>query len=172
MANLNLTTDLVPVASPENPSQLWPEPLDTPGVLPRHLKRAANTQFPLLEVLQRFLFRFRLNGDLEKVLAAIALFNAARPVYKHLREFVLWAFTVDMYIPEGDAVAKDVMTWMSEKVVQDSRSRSVMMVTGGLQSPTEEFPLPSRYMMGRSSSSAPGAENVSCLPPIGSRIFW
>jgi chaperone BCS1 len=102
------STDLV-VSNSASPAQdkleVWPESLNTPGVLPRHLKREASSQYPLLEILQRLLYRLRpdTHNDLDKVLAAIALYSAVVPVYKHLKNFALWAFTVEITIPEHDA---------------------------------------------------------------------
>jgi chaperone BCS1 len=106
-APMSPSTDLI-VAAPAQPAgdklQIWPEPLDTPGILPRHLKKEASSKYPLLEILQRLLYRLRPNthSDLDKILAAIALYSAAVPVYKHLKEFALWAFTVQITIPEYD----------------------------------------------------------------------
>jgi chaperone BCS1 len=141
------STDLVVPCSPEvAPSrssrldQLWPEPLDTPGYIPRHLKRTATTQFPILEVIQRILYRLKpYGGDLEKLLALIGLYQALRPAYRHLRDFFLWAFTVQVTIPENDPVAKEVLAWMGSEVLSKSYTRSAMLVTGGLQDANDEF---------------------------------
>ncbi|KAJ4323929.1 hypothetical protein N0V94_001573 [Neodidymelliopsis sp. IMI 364377] len=103
------STDLVisKSATPtQNKLEVWPESLNTPGVLPRHLKREASSQYPLLEILQRLLYRLRpdTHNDLDKVLAAIALYSAVVPVYKHLKDLALWALTVEITIPEHDSV--------------------------------------------------------------------
>lgn len=89
--------------TPLDPLPLYNEPLDTPGVVPQHLKRAVTTQFPLLEIFQRFLVRLRPGnnvGDLEKILAVIALYRAAEPAYRHFTAFITWAFTSQVTIPE------------------------------------------------------------------------
>lgn len=101
------STDLV-VAAPlhhaGDPLGTWPEPVDTPGILPRHLIRKASSQLPLLEILHRWLYRIRpdTHSDLDKVLAAIALYSAAVPVLRGLRDLAFWAFTVQISIPETD----------------------------------------------------------------------
>ncbi|KAI4616869.1 hypothetical protein J4E83_006451 [Alternaria metachromatica] len=154
--------------------QLWPERLDTPGLIPHHLKRSATGQFPILEVIQRLLYRLRPSGigDLEKLLALIGLYQAVRPAYKHLKDFFTWALTVQVTIPETDPVAREVLAWMGSEVILNSHTRSAMLVTGGTQDPNDEF---HRRMMAahnpRLASEKPDDE-VLCLPPIGTRLFW
>jgi chaperone BCS1 len=171
------STDLV-LAPPTVSTELWPEPLDSPGIVPRHLKRAATASFPVLEVLQRILYRLRptgtsTTGDLERVLAVIGLYQAVRPVYNHLKEFFLWACTVQITVPESDPVAKDIMAWMGAEVIPSSRTRSAIMVTGGTENnnpikfhPTMRFPGSNPDMRD------PADDVVVCLPPMGTRIFW
>jgi chaperone BCS1 len=121
------STDLT--FSPGKASQLWPEPLDTPGLIPRHLKRSATGQFPILEVIQRLLYRLKPSGvgDLEKILALVGLYQAAQPVYKHLKGLFIWAFTVQVTIPETDPVAREVLAWMGAEVILNSHTRSAML---------------------------------------------
>lgn len=101
------STDLV-MAAPVQPAgdnlQTWPEPVDTPGILPRHLIRQVSSQLPLLEILHRLLYRVQPNthSDLDKVLAAIALYSAVTPVYKYLKTLAVWAFTTQITISEQD----------------------------------------------------------------------
>lgn len=96
----------MPPSPPTNTSKdlaLYSEPLDTPGVIPTHLKRAATAQFPLFEIIQRFLLRLQPAGtvaDLEKIVAVIALYNAAEPAYRHIKDFLTWSFTCQVTIPE------------------------------------------------------------------------
>ncbi|KAL1797302.1 hypothetical protein ACET3X_003908 [Alternaria dauci] len=166
------STDLM--LSPGKASQLWPEPLDTPGIIPSHLKRSATGQFPILEVIQRVLYRLKPSGvgDLEKILALIGLYQAAQPVYKHLKGLLIWAFTVQVTIPETDAVAREVLAWMGAEVILNSHTRSAMLVTGGMQDPNDEFHR--RMMVARNPGAAANAsdEEVLYLPPIGTRLFW
>jgi chaperone BCS1 len=132
-------------------TELWLEPLDTPGIVPRHLKRSATASFPILEVLQRILSRLRPQGttsDIEKVLALIGLYQAVKPV------------------------AKEIMAWMGAEVIRTAHNRSAMLVTGGLETVNHHgFSHPMRF-----SPSPIGGdhidEEVACLPPIGTRIFW
>ncbi|KAI5377691.1 hypothetical protein J4E82_003433 [Alternaria postmessia] len=166
------STDLT--FSPGKASQLWPEPLDTPGLIPRHLKRSATGQFPILEVIQRLLYRLKPSGvgDLEKILALVGLYQAAQPVYKHLKGLLIWAFTVQVTIPETDLVAREVLAWMGAEVILNSHTRSAMLVTGGLQDPNDDFHR--RMMVARNPGAAADKadEEVLCLPPIGTRLFW
>ncbi|KAF2998193.1 hypothetical protein E8E13_004337 [Curvularia kusanoi] len=176
-----VSTELVvtaPTQPRNNPLETWPEPVDTPGILPRHLIRQASTRLPLLEILHRLLYRIRPDnhGDLDRILAAIALYSAVVPVYNFLKDFAFWAFTVQVTIPEHDPAAKDVLAWMSTEVVQNRRSRSAMIVTEGAQQ--DDMMYARRLMIGPSSRG--GHHNVqtsvdnevSCFPPLGSRIFW
>jgi chaperone BCS1 len=125
---------------PSKTDQIWAEPLDTPGYIPRHLKRTATAQFPILEVIQRILYRLTPHGgDLEKLLALIGLYQAIRPAYRHLKQFCIWAFTVQVTIPENDPVAKEVLAWMGSEVLLKSHTRNAMLVTGGLQDANDDF---------------------------------
>ena len=107
------TTDLV-VSEESMTTEVWPEPFNTPGIIPRHLTHAAAASAPLLEVLQRILYRSSPHGvaDLGKALALLGLYQAVRPVYTHLRDLLLWAFTVEVTISENDSVAKEVLAWI------------------------------------------------------------
>jgi chaperone BCS1 len=162
------------MVAPGKTSQLWPEPLDTPGFIPRHLKRSATGQFPILEVIQRLLYRLKPSGvgDLERILALIGLYQAVSPIYKHMKDFFIWAFTVQVTIPETDAVAREVLAWMGAEVILNSHTRSAMLVTGGMQDPNDEFHR--RMMAARNPGAAADKsdEEVLCLPPIGTRLFW
>lgn len=146
MATPAPSTDVAPYQAPQGDSiQLWSEPLDTPGYIPRHLKRAATSQYPILEVLQRLLYRVQpsssssSSGDLEKLLALIGLYQAVRPVYHQLKHLCIWALTVQVTIPETDPVAKEVLAWMGSEVILTSRTRSAMLVTGGMQDANDDF---------------------------------
>ena len=87
-----------------------------------------------MEVIQRLLYRLKPSGvgDLEKILALVGLYQAAQPVYKHLKGLFIWAFTVQVTIPETDPVAREVLAWMGAEVILNSHTRSAMLVTGGL----------------------------------------
>jgi chaperone BCS1 len=166
------STELI-VSSSSAKSQLWREPLDTPGYIPRHLKRAATGQFPILEIIQRILYRLKPNGgDLEKLLALIGLYQAIRPVYKHLKDFCLWALTSQVTIPESDPIAREVLAWMGSEVILKSHTRNAMLVTGGLQDANDDY---HRRMM-MPPRRAGGVDKIDsevlALPPIGTRLFW
>lgn len=154
---------------------IWSEPLNTPGIVPRHLKRSATTSFPILEVIQRILSRFRPQGtssDIEKVLALIGLYQAVQPVYGLLRDFFFWAFTVEITVSESDPVAKEIMAWMGAEVIRTAHTRSAMLVTGGLEN-FNLAPLNHPMRFAHPPMGAEGVdEEVACLPPIGTRIFW
>jgi hypothetical protein len=170
------TTNLV-ISAPATSTELWPEPLDTPGIIPRHLKRAATASFPVLEVLQRILYRFRPPGtsgvgDLEKILAVIGLYQAARPVYNHLKDFFLWACTVQITVPEMDPVATEILAWIGAEIILKDRTRSAMMVTSGTEHLNSSFHHPIRFPGPGGGGGDPADETVVCLPPLGTRIFW
>jgi len=156
-------------------TEIWLEPLDTPGIVPRHLKRSATSSFPILEVIQRILSRLRPQGtssDIEKVLALIGLYQAAKPVYGLLRDFFFWVFTVEITVAESDPVAKEIMAWMGSEVIRTARARSAMLVTAGLENFTLA-PLNHPMRFAHPPRGAEGVdEEVACLPPIGTRIFW
>jgi len=153
---------------------LWPEPIDTPGYIPHHLKRSATSQFPVLEIIQRLLYRLKPGGgDLEKLLALIGLYQAVRPLYTHLKGFILWAFTVQITVPENDPVAKEILAWVGANVILHSRSRNAMLVTGGTQDQNDDF---HRRMIMNRGMPTYGTQKedreVLSLPPIGTQLFW
>ncbi|KAH7389427.1 P-loop containing nucleoside triphosphate hydrolase protein [Phaeosphaeria sp. MPI-PUGE-AT-0046c] len=155
-------------------TEIWPEPLNTPGVIPRHLMRAATINFPLIEVLQRLLRRLRpedTTDGLEKVLAILGLYQATRPAMRYLKKFFIWAFTVQITIPEGDPVAKEVLAWMGARVMRDGHTRNAMLVTGGTENHVNGMPLPGRFSMHHPTNDRID-DKVACLPPIGTRVFW
>ncbi|OAK96026.1 P-loop containing nucleoside triphosphate hydrolase protein [Phaeosphaeriaceae sp. SRC1lsM3a] len=155
-------------------TEIWPEPLSTPGVVPRHLMRSATTQFPIIEVLQRLLNRIHLGGTtggLEKVLALLGLYQAIKPATRYLKDFLIWAFTVQITIPEGDPVCKEILAWMGAEVMRDGRTRSAMLVTGGTENNINGMPMPGRFSMHHPNNDRVD-DKVACLPPIGSRVFW
>jgi chaperone BCS1 len=155
--------------------ELWPEPLDTPGLIPHHLKRSATASFPILEVLQRLLQRLRpqgQTGDFEKVLAIIGLYQAVRPVYNYLKDFFFWACTVQVTVPENDPVAREILAWMGAEVIRNSHTRSAMLVTGGPENMSHGFPHGMRFPPVPGHGNDRVEEEVSCLPPLGTRLFW
>ena len=155
------------------PNQIWPEPLDTPGYIPQHLKRAATGQFPILELIQRLLYRIKPNGtsEIERLLALIGLYQALRPVYTHLKHLFVWAITVQITIPETDPVAKEVLAWIGSEVITKTRSRSAMLITSGTQDSNDTYhPMMMPSPPGITTSKK--YEGFLCLPPIGRRLFW
>ena len=164
---------LQPAMAPRVSNNLWPEPIDTPGYIPHHLKQSATSQFPVLELIQRLLYRLKPGGgDLEKVLALVGLYQALRPLYKHLKVVFVWAFTTKVTIPENDPVAKDILAWVGSNVILNSHSRSAMLVTGGMQGQDDDI----YYHMARNRGlKLPVEKNnreVLSLPPIGTQLFW
>jgi chaperone BCS1 len=176
------STELVVTAPIRDTLETWPEAVDTPGILPRHLIRQTSAGLPFLEILHRLLYRIQpdTHSNLDNVLAAIALYSAAVPVYSFLKELAFWAFTVQVTIPEHDPAAKDVLAWMSTEVVQNRRSRSAMIVTEGSQQEDMGYAgfMARRFMIGPTgkgghrNKKASVENQVSCSPPLGSRIFW
>lgn len=156
------------------PDRIWPEPLDTPGYVPHHLKRAASGQFPILELIQRVLYRLKPSGvgEVEKLLALIGLYQTLRPVYTHIKDFCIWALTVQVTVPESDPVAKEILAWIGSEVITNSHSRNAMLVTSSMQDANDDFhrrmimPPPPGVAMDKRD------DGVLCLPPIGTRLFW
>lgn len=149
--------------------------MDTPGIIPRHITRAAAASSLLLEILQRLLYRFRPpgTGDLEQALALLGLFRAIRPIYNILRDAMFWAFTVEITIPEADPVAKEVLAWMGAEVVQKRHTHSAMLVTNGASDlKTNSIQNMRRYAQGQPQLDDQGQQDVAFVPPIGTRLFW
>ncbi|KAI8934173.1 hypothetical protein NX059_008923 [Plenodomus lindquistii] len=162
-------------AAPFEATQLWSEPLSTPGIVPHSLKQSATAQFPFLEIVQRFLYRVNPNGsNLEKLLALIGLYHAIRPVYGYIKDGLVWALTVQATIPDTDPVAKDILAWMGAKVIIGRHTRSAMLVTGGMQDANDEYHRRMTQMLRgpNAANQVPGDDEVLCLPPLGTRLFW
>ncbi|KAF2127372.1 P-loop containing nucleoside triphosphate hydrolase protein [Dothidotthia symphoricarpi CBS 119687] len=170
--SVSSSTELMAPRSISTELKVWPEPLDTPGYIPHHLKRAATSQFPIIEVLQRILYRLQPSTDLEKVLALVAIYNATQPLFRHIKDLFIWSFTVQLTIPEVDPVAKEVMGWMSSEVLAKHYTRSAMITSGALYDSNEghqNHPFGPRHHQ----NSKAREDEVQCLrPPIGKRIFW
>jgi len=171
------TSNLVAVPSKPtvktSPTELWPEPLDTPGVIPRHLTRSAAASSPLLEILQRLLYRLRPAGtsDLEKALALLGLYQACKPIYGHIKDLILWACTVEVTIPESDPVAKEVLAWMGAEVVKKRHTHSAMLVTRGLETNANSH-AHMRGFRGPPELEKNERQDVVYVPPLGTRLFW
>jgi chaperone BCS1 len=155
--------------------ELWPEPLDTPGLIPHHLKQSASASFPILEVLQRLLQRLGpqgSTGNIEKVLAIIGLYQTVRPVYNYMKEFFFWACTVQITVADSDPVAREILAWMGSEIIRNSHTRSAMLVTGAVENMNSGFPHPIRFAPAPGHGDNRVDEEVSCLPPLGTRLFW
>jgi chaperone BCS1 len=162
------------LASPSTSTELWAEPLDTPGIVPRHLVRSATASFPFLEVLQRLLHRLRFDSttvEIEKVLALVGLYRVIKPAYNYVKDFFFWACTVQVTIPEHDPVAREVLSWMATEVIRKGNTRSAMLITGGASNFMPGIPPPMRFAGGAPVQHRVD-EEVACLPPVGTRIFW
>jgi chaperone BCS1 len=155
---------------------LYSEPLDTPGVIPKHLKRAATTQFPLFEIVQRFLLRLRpgiVVLDLEKIVAIIALYNAAEPAYRHIKAFLTWSLTCQVTVPEHDPVAREVTEWMASNVIGKSMlTRGAMIVSNTSPEQGGSMQMFQHMIANQSGVDVGNSDEPQCLPPIGKRIFW
>jgi chaperone BCS1 len=156
---------------------LWSESLDTPGIVPRHLLRSASASFPIFEVIQRILRRLGLNGtigDLEKVLALVGFYNAVKPAYNCLKDFFWWACTAQITISESDPVAKEVLAWMGAEVKYNSHARRAMLVTGNSIDVEDSFTKFSLQLQQRGPTRVQNRieEKPTCLPSIGTRMFW
>ncbi|KAF2872718.1 hypothetical protein BDV95DRAFT_570467 [Massariosphaeria phaeospora] len=145
---------------------MYREPLDSPGIIPIHQKNSVIHQFPLLEIIQRLLSRFQPNSDLDKALAIIALYKAAKPVYMYLKQFLAYALTSQITVPESDPVGREILAWMSDRVISKGMTRNAMVITGGLQDPARHI------NMHRQGQVTHPSEEVQCLPPIGTKLFW
>ena len=90
------------------------------------------------------------------------------------------AFFSSLSVTESCSAAKDVLAWMSTEVVQNRRSRNAMIVTEGSQQDESGYAsLMARRLMigptgkaGYRNKQASVENQVSCSPPLGSRIFW
>ncbi|RMZ66083.1 mitochondrial chaperone bcs1 [Pyrenophora seminiperda CCB06] len=164
-----------PAMAPRASDGLWPEAIDTPGYVPSHLKRSATAQFPILEIIQRLLYRLKPGGggDLKKVLALIGLYQAVRPLYTHTKDFILWALTVKVTVPETDPIAKEILAWMGSNVISKSHARSAMLVTGGEHDQNDRW---HRRMMNPGGAQSTAVEEEKketlSLPPLGTQLFW
>ncbi|KAF2690694.1 P-loop containing nucleoside triphosphate hydrolase protein [Lentithecium fluviatile CBS 122367] len=165
-----------PPTTPSTELALYNEPLDTPGVIPKHLKRAATAEYPLFEILQRFLLRLQpgnAGGELEKFLAVLALYKAVAPAYRHFKIFITWALTSQVTIPEHDPVAREVSTWMASHVIGKSMmTRGAMIVSTNSMDHGGSLNMFQQMITQDNGAGGSDSSETQCLPPIGKRVFW
>lgn len=136
---------------------LYREPVTTPGLVPSHLKRATADAFPLIEVVQRFLFHVNpgTGASIEKLVALVALYKVASPVWYYVKELILHSLTSRISISESDPVAFEVIQWLSTEVISKSRlTTSATVATGDL----------SRYGAEAYGGYFPGGRSIDIYP--------
>ncbi|KAJ4294243.1 hypothetical protein N0V90_007933 [Kalmusia sp. IMI 367209] len=151
---------------------LYREPLDTPGLVPSHLKRATTDANPIIEILQRFLSHLTpgSGATIEKFVALIALYKALSPVWGLAKDFVLRSLTSHVSISEFDPVAQDIFLWVSSQVINKGFTTSAAIITGENGAPGDM----AGYLPGniRGQPGARQSEEARFLPPVGKRFFW
>jgi len=151
---------------------LYKEPLDTPGLVPQHLKRATLIGLPLLEILQRLVYRLQPGHNIEKLLALIALYRASVPVYKYLKHAFIYLCTSQITVPEYDPVAKEILNWMASEVMSKSHTTEALMLTSGSNGGPYDAENYYRTMMLQRGQAVQVSDEVQMLPPIGRKFFW
>lgn len=163
-------TDLAGTHHGKRPASIniYKQPLDSPGLVPVHQKQAVAVGLPILEILQRLLYRLQSGYNLDKVLALIALYRAGVPVYRYLKHIFVYLFTSQITVPEYDPVGKEILAWMSSEVMSKSSTTKAMVVTGGDDGGIYEQENYYRHMGQRGQA----AQLVQYMPPIGKKVFW
>ena len=147
------------------------EPLDSPGLIPSHMKRSVKAKYPLLEILQRLIFRLQPGTTLNSVLALITLYQAGAPVYKYLKRALQNIFTSQITISEYDPVAREVMAYMSANVLPQSIwNTKAILASGSASQETNSYI--QEMMLARYGRAMPTTDEMQFMPPIGTKIFW
>ncbi|PSN64096.1 P-loop containing nucleoside triphosphate hydrolase protein [Corynespora cassiicola Philippines] len=137
--------------------RLYSEPLDSDGIVPVRFQKALVISFPILEIIQRCLYRLPINGNLDTVISLITLYRIAQPTWDMARSFFIRFATSSVSIAEHDPVAKEVMAWMSANVISKSHTTRAFI---------------DYEMKDRNAMTQQNPDEVSCLPSFGSRLFW
>ncbi|KAL5389090.1 hypothetical protein PMIN02_007484 [Paraphaeosphaeria minitans] len=153
--------------------ELYREPLTTPGLVPTHLKRATADANPIIEVIQRFLAHAQpgTGATIEKFVALVALYKVVSPVWRFVNDLCLRSFTSRISISEHDPVAQEIIQWVSAEIVSKSLlSTSATVVTGDMSL----YGVPDMYSGMPQLRGQPKrhSDDVSCIPPVGKKIFW
>jgi chaperone BCS1 len=122
---------------PGQPVELYREPVTTPGLVPRYLKRATVDAYPLIEVMQRFLAHMSPGSGsaatIEGIVALVALYKVIAPVWRYATDLFLRSLTSRISIPEHDPVAQEILQWVAAEVVNKSRlSTRATVMTGDI----------------------------------------
>ncbi|KAK7179138.1 hypothetical protein DPSP01_012211 [Paraphaeosphaeria sporulosa] len=150
--------------------ELYREPLTTPGLVPTHLKRATADANPIIEVIQRFLAHAQpgSGATIEKLVGLVALYKVVSPVWRFVKDLFLRSLTSRISISEYDPVAQEIIQWVSAEVVNKGLlSTSATVMTGDMSL----YMVPDVYGELRRQPKRQ-SDDVSCIPPIGKKIFW
>ncbi|KAF2117921.1 P-loop containing nucleoside triphosphate hydrolase protein [Lophiotrema nucula] len=155
------------------------EPLDTPGIVPQHLKRRVVQGIPLVEIFQRLLYRVRpgLPGHLDDIiLGGIALLIAGAPIYQFIKRQLLQWVTSEITIPENEPIAREVLQWMSAnvvaKVISNSGATQAMVVSSNDLNAMDPYMSAMYGRRGMGAMAHEKTDELQALPPVGSKVFW
>lgn len=146
------------------------EPINSPGIVPDHLKRAVTTTLPLLEILQRLVYRLHPGTNLEILLAAIALYKASTPVYSYIKHVLERTLTSQVTVSEYDPVGREILAYMSANYMNNSTTTRAMLVSNISQESQDTNMR--QMMLQRGGPMNMQTDGVQCMPPPGKKLFW
>jgi mitochondrial chaperone BCS1 len=163
-------TSLDILSTPAALSRYGLEPLESSGIVPDHQKRAVTARIPLLEILQRLVYRLQPGTNLEVVLALIALYQAGFPVYHYVKRVLQDVFTSQITVSEHDPVAKEILAYMTANVMPQGRTTKAMLVSVvNFHDGSDSL---MRDILHHRSPQAGGPDELQYMPPLGKKLFW
>lgn len=148
------------------------EPLDTPGIIPVHLKRAVTASYPLIEILQRIVYRLQPGTTMNSVLALIALYKAGQPVYDYVKNLLARLFTSQVTVSEYDPAAREILAYIAANVMPNSNWNTKAMLASGSGVQDAQDGFMRELMLQRYGRVLRESDEVQCMPPIGKKLFW
>ncbi|KAF2466936.1 P-loop containing nucleoside triphosphate hydrolase protein [Lindgomyces ingoldianus] len=142
------------------------------GIVPTHQKNSVSQGLPILEILQRVASRLRPGYSLDSILATVALYRAAFPVFAYLKQLFTDYFTSTVSIYESDAAAKEIMEWMVVHVMQKGTTNGHVVTGGVIQDPFTDYMLPQPRKRSQATNTNNTSSNLHSTLPMGNKVFW
>jgi chaperone BCS1 len=149
------------------------EPLDSPGIIPKHQKRAVTAKLPLLEIIQRLVFRIQPGTKLETAVALIALYYACEGAWEWSKPKLKHMFTSEVSVSELDPIAQEILSYMSANEMSKSDTTNAVLVSrNSALEGHDSYMRDMMYISRHRGHAKKEADEIQCLPPIGTKIFW
>ncbi|KAF2662184.1 P-loop containing nucleoside triphosphate hydrolase protein [Lophiostoma macrostomum CBS 122681] len=154
-------------------SQIEEEPIDSPGIIPKHQKQSVTAKLPLLEIIQRAVFRIQPGTKLETVVALIALYYACEGAWEWSKPKLKRLFSSQVTISELDPIALEVLAYMSANVMSKADTTNAVLVSrSSALAGGDSYMRDMMFLARHRGHAKKETDEIQCLPPIGTKVFW